>query len=68
MLNNNYSKTKCAVKVNNNTIFFKYEKVVQQVPVKPDIILYVNDIFETIANQNHVSSLDDTHTIRVLMI
>ena len=61
LLKSIYSKTECAVKINNKiTIFFKYEKGVQQGnPLSPILFnLYVNNIFEIIINQNHVS-LDD---------
>ena len=57
------------MKVNNRTTnYFKYEKGVPQGnPLSPILFdLYVNDIFETIVNQNPVS-LDDTHNFNALM-
>ena len=53
------------MKINNKTTnYFKYEKGAQQgKPLTPILFnLYVNDIFETIVNQNPVS-LDDTHNL-----
>ena len=57
------------MKLNNKTTnYFKYEKGVQQGNLLSPILfnLYVNDIFETIVNQNPVS-LDGTHNFNALM-
>ena len=58
LIQNIYSKTQCAVKINDKTTkFLSYEKGVQQGnPLSPLLFnLYINDVFETIANQSSVT-------------
>ena len=68
LIQNIYSET-CAVKINDKTTkFFNYEKGVQQGnPLSPLLFdLYINDVFEIIANQSSVT-LDGNHRLTGLM-
>ena len=71
LIKNIYSKTKCAVKVNNNiTDFFKYTKGVRQgCPLSPILFnIYINDLFERLNNNNKSDIiLDRDHKVNALM-
>ena len=69
LIQNIYNKTQCAVKINDKTTkFFSYEKGVQHGnPLSPLLFnLYINDVFETIANRSSVT-LDGNHHLNRLM-
>ena len=70
LIKNIYSKTKCAVKINNkNTHFFNYDKDVQQGnPLSPLLLfdLYINDIFDILKNEGALN-LDNQKTFNALM-
>ena len=69
LIKNIYSKTKCAVKINNKTTnFFSYEKGVQQGnPLSPLLFnLYINDLFGALQNENPVT-LNDQQPFNALM-
>ena len=69
IIKNIFKKTTCAVKLNGKiTNFFPYDKGVQQGnPISPLLFnLYVNDIFQHIANKDPVS-LNNTTLINALM-
>ena len=69
LIKNIYSKTKCAVKINNKTThFFNYDKGVQQGnPLSPLLFnLYINDIFDILKNEGALN-LDNQKTFNALM-